>query len=116
MRINHTRSTTALLVLALIATAVPAIGASAADATVNVNQAGVEELALLPRIGPSTAQRIVDFREENGPFRSLEDLMLVRGIGEKTFDLLAPYVALDGATTLAEKVNVPRAVTTGSDE
>ena len=81
-----------------------AAAAAAAEGKVNINKAGVEELALLPRVGPAVAQRIVDFREENGDFKSAEDLMLVRGIGEKTFERLAPYVALSGETTLNEKV------------
>ena len=58
----------------------------------------------LPRVGPAVAQRIVDFREQNGSFKAVEDLMLVRGIGEKTFERLAPYITLSGETTLSEKV------------
>ena len=75
----------------------------------NVNSAGVEQLALLPRIGPAVAQRIVAYREENGAFKALEDLMLVRGIGEKTFELIKPYASLSGQTTLSEKVRSSRA-------
>ena len=83
---------------------------SAADqAKVNINTAGVEELMLLPRVGPSVAQRIVEFRDSNGRFKAVEDLMLVRGIGEKTFELIKPHVAVTGDTTLKEKVTVPRA-------
>jgi competence protein ComEA len=108
MHSNTKRYTAVLLTLAFCAALLPGFAAAAAEGKVNVNQAGAEELALLPRIGPSTAGRIVEFREENGPFRALEDLMLVRGIGEKTFELLEPYVALEGETTLTEKVRVPR--------
>jgi competence protein ComEA len=83
----------------------------AADArgVVNVNAAGVEQLQLLPRIGPSVAQRIVEHREKNGKFAALEDLMLVRGIGERTFEQLKPFVTLSGESTLDEKVSVPKA-------
>lgn len=116
MRIQKNRVVAAVLSLALLVAAVPAFAAETAEGKVNVNQAGAEELALLPRIGPSTAQRIVEFREENGPFRAVEDLMLVRGIGEKTFDLLSPYVALEGETTLAEKVRVARPAAAESEE
>ena len=63
---------------------------------------------LLPRIGPSVAQRIVEFRENNGRFKTVEELMLVRGVGEKTFALLKPHIAVSGDTTLTEKVQVPR--------
>jgi comEA protein len=110
------RFTAALAALALVAAVLPALAAGAAEGKVNVNQAGAEELALLPRVGPSIAQRIVEHREENGPFRSLEDLMLVRGIGEKTFDLLSPYIALEGETTLTEKVRVARPATAEDEE
>ena len=75
---------------------------------VNINTAGEEELSLLPRIGPATAKRIVEFREANGRFKALEDLLLVRGIGEITFALIEPYVSLEGETTLREPVRVPR--------
>jgi competence protein ComEA len=52
---------------------------------VNINTATLEELQKLPRVGPKVAQRIVDFRTKNGNFKKVEELMKVRGIGEKTF-------------------------------
>jgi competence protein ComEA len=99
------RFAAAFVALCLFVTALPAF---AATGQVNVNAASVEQLQLLPRIGPSVAARIVEHREKNGAFKTAEDLMLVRGIGEATFDLLKPYVALSGATTLTEKVSVPK--------
>ena len=82
--------------------------AAAAEGKVNINEASAEQLALLPRVGPAVAQRIIDFREQNGSFESITDLMLVRGIGEKTFEGLEPYLALSGETTLSEKVRPTR--------
>jgi competence protein ComEA len=75
---------------------------------VNVNTATVAQLQLLPRVGPALAGRIVDFRTANGPFKTAEELMRVKGIGAKSFALLEPYVAIKGETTLAEKVHVRR--------
>lgn len=67
----------------------PAAGASSASAgLVNINVAGVEELDTLAGIGPATAQAIVDEREANGPFSSIEDIQRVSGIGEKKFEKL----------------------------
>ena len=53
---------------------------------ININKATVDELVTLKRIGPSYAQRIVDYRNENGPFQKPEDIMNVRGIGMKTYE------------------------------
>jgi len=99
------RFAAAFVALCLFVTALPAL---AGAGQVNVNTASVDELQLLPRIGPSVAARIVEHREKNGAFKTAEDLMLVRGIGESTFEQLKPYVTLSGATTLSEKVRSPK--------
>lgn len=52
---------------------------------ININTADADELQKLPRIGPKMALRIIDYRKENGKFKRIEDIMKVRGIGEKTF-------------------------------
>ena len=70
---------------------------------VNINTASAAELAYLPRIGAKVAERIVAYRKEK-PFARPEDLMEVKGIGEKLFLTLKPYVAVSGATTLSSKV------------
>lgn len=59
---------------------------------VHINRATAAELERLPRVGPALARRIIAWREKNGPFRSLEDLRHVRGIGPATATLLAPSV------------------------
>lgn len=62
--------------------AAPAMGAQSHTAgLININQAGPEELEAISGVGPALANRIVEFRNENGPFESLDDLANVRGIG-----------------------------------
>ena len=73
--------------------------------TVNINQAASAELARLPRVGPKLADRIVAHRAQHGPFKRIEDLMEVKGVGEKFFTALKPYVSTTGPTTLVEKVS-----------
>ena len=75
---------------------------------VNINTASQKEFKLLPRIGDVVAKRIVEFREKNGKFQKLEDLMLVKGIGKKLFENLKPYIAISGETTLKEKIKLSR--------
>jgi competence protein ComEA len=106
------RNTLFVLVALTLAAALPA---TAAEGVVNINDAGIEQLSLLPRVGATVAQRIVDFRQENGAFKSPEDLLLVRGIGEATFELMAPHVTVSGPTTLTEKVSVPRAAASNEE-
>ncbi len=113
MRI-HQRVLSAAIVLSLLLAAVPAFAAE--GKTVNVNTASAAEFELLPRIGPAVAARIVEQREKNGPFKTLDDLLLVRGIGESTYEQLKPYLALSGATTLNEKVKLPRAPKAAADK
>lgn len=111
---KHAYRTVAGLVLAVLLS-VPVLAAEAAKPEgggggkkVNINTADATQLVLLPRVGPSVAQRILAHRKENGPFKKVEDLMLVQGIGEKTFQLIKPYVATSGDTTLKEKVKSSR--------
>jgi len=87
--------------------AAPAKGAadtSAASGTINVNSASAEQIALLPRVGLKLAQKVVEYRKTNGPFKKIEDLMEVKGVGEKLFVVLRPHLTVSGATTLTEKI------------
>jgi competence protein ComEA len=87
------RSLTGLLAALLLLTAQRAV---AADAPVNINTASVAELATISGIGPAKAQAIVDHREKNGQFKTVDDLKLVRGIGDKMLERLRPQVTVDG--------------------
>ena len=100
----------ALGLVALLATAASAspptrAGAAAAREEDRQRQPGLHRRARPPpRVGPSLAGKIVAHREQNGPFKRTEDLMEVKGIGEKMFAVLKPYVSVSGPTTLTEKV------------
>lgn len=98
------------LVLAFLAASVCAIicmpgvdveaAQGAVTGVVNINTADVAELAALPFVGPAIAQRIVDYREANGQFEKIEDIMNVKGIGEKTFQKIKDHLTVTGNTTL----------------
>lgn len=109
-------TTRILMTLALAAILSGQALAAPSAGQVNINTASVEELQLLPRVGPSLAQRIVDFRTENGPFSSTEELTRVKGIGEKSFESLQPYLTVKGETTLKEKVKLPRPKKAAADK
>lgn len=61
---------------------------------ININTASFEELDSLPGIGPTIAQRIIDYRAQNGPFSAIEDLMNVSGIGPATFEKLKDLITV----------------------
>lgn len=63
-------------------------GSTNDDGKVNINTANEGEFQTLPGIGPSKARTIIEFREQNGPFKDIEDLKLISGIGEKSFEKL----------------------------
>jgi len=89
-----------LLGLALaFALAAPALGAGTLSGVVNVNTASAEELQLLPGVGESRAQAIVHARAARGGFQQVEELVEVKGIGERLLERLRPFVAVDGKTT-----------------
>ena len=72
-----------------------------APAIVNLNTAGATELQTLPGVGPAVAGRILEYRQKNGGFKKIEDLMNVRGIGEKTFLKLKPLITIAPPKSLA---------------
>jgi competence protein ComEA len=76
----------------------PAAGAHTA-AALNLNTATAAQLEALPGIGKATAERIVEYRQKSGGFKKVEDLMNVKGIGEKNFLKLKPLVTVAPART-----------------
>lgn len=69
-------------------------GSSEDDGKVNINTADVQELMTIPGIGPSKAAAIIQYREEHGAFASLEAIMEVSGIGQKTFEKLESFITV----------------------
>lgn len=80
--------------------------ASSLDGVINVNIASAEELKLLPGVGEVKAQAIIDARSAK-LFSNFEDLLAVKGIGEKMIQKWTPYIAFEGATTLKESSAAP---------
>jgi comEA protein len=70
---------------------------NASEKKININTASLVELQKLPRIGEKVAQRIVDFREKNGKFRKVEEIMKVKGIGEKMFNRIKSLITVGEA-------------------
>ena len=74
---------------------------AASVAMVNINTASVAELDALPGVGSKTAALIVEYRQKNGPFKKIEELMNVRGVGEKSFLKLRAQISV-GAPRAAD--------------
>ena len=101
---------TRILMAAILGIAVSAAAASAqnkattpktaatvtatATAPVNLNTATVDQLATIPGVGPRMAERIIDYRQKNGGFKKVEDLMNVSGVGEKSFLKMKPLITV----------------------
>lgn len=87
------------LTVVLVAAVAPAADDPRLVGVVNVNTATVEELQLLPGIGETRARAIVATREERGSFKSVEELVAVKGIGQASLMRLRPFARVDGKTT-----------------
>ncbi|HQX17749.1 MAG TPA: ComEA family DNA-binding protein [Anaerolineales bacterium] len=69
---------------------------AASTELIDINSASQSELETLPGIGPTTARKIIDYREENGPFQAIEDIMNVSGIGPGTYERMKDLITVGG--------------------
>lgn len=87
-------ATAAALAVALAAGSAFAAGKAESTAKVNINTASAAELTTLPGVGPKLAARIVEYRQKQGGFKSPQELLNVKGIGEQSFAKLQPRLSL----------------------
>jgi len=105
MKLRRIAAAAVALAFAALALAGPALAApeakSAPPAKVNINTATVDQLSTLHGVGPKLAARIVEYRQKSGSFRSTQELMNVKGIGEKNFAKIESWL------TVAEPAKAP---------
>lgn len=83
---NRTKHLIAILTALALVMVFAGLAVAESSDTININTATVEELVQLDRVGQKYAERIIAFRDQNGPFQAPEDIMQVAGIGQKTFE------------------------------
>ena len=104
---TYRRFVAAVLATALAVLVAPGLASAASKpaptARVNVNTATVEQLTALPGVGPTLAARIVEHRQKSGAFRSTQEVMSVKGIGEKNFAKIEAWLSVGDAPKAAVK-------------
>jgi len=98
----------ALVIVSIAGSALADTASAAPSGVVNINTADAAQLSYLPRVGAKAAQRIIEYRTQHGAFHKTTDLMQVKGFGEKRFNQVSTYLTVDGKTTLATKISIPR--------
>lgn len=98
MKLRRIAAVAVALAFAVLTLASPALAGAAAKAAptakVNINTATVDQLSTLPGVGPKLAARIVEYRTKAGSFRSAQELMNVKGIGEKNFAKIESWLSV----------------------
>jgi len=94
MEMRQVRRFLVLVVVVSVVMALVPMALAEQAVKVNINKASVTELTKLKKIGQKYAERIVAYREKNGPFEKPEDIIKVKGIGQKTFELNADIITV----------------------
>ena len=94
MKLDRIVAAALALAITLSAGIAVAAGKPAPTGKVNINSASAEQLSTLPGVGAKLAARIVEHRQKAGPFKSVQELMNVKGVGEKNFEKLQPYLTI----------------------
>jgi competence protein ComEA len=97
MKLDRIVAAALALALTLSAGLASAAAKPAPTGKVNINSASAEQLSALPGIGAKLASRIVEHRQKSGAFKSVQELMTVKGVGEKNFEKLQPYLTTSDA-------------------
>jgi comEA protein len=99
-----------LVCFALLLSALPAsANKNPPERPIDLNAANMKELEELPGVGPTTAQAILDFREKNGRFKRVEDLLVIRGISAGKLQKMRPYLTVSAPPKLPENSASPAA-------
>ena len=93
MRNFRRHFTLLMVVLAVLSMAGQALAEE--KGKININTASADELENLKQVGPNYAARIIEYREKNGPFEKPEEIMNVKGIGPKTFELNKEQIVVE---------------------
>ena len=103
MKLNRVVAALVALAFAAVFASAPvsASGKPVPTAKVNINTATAQQFATLPGIGPKLAARIVEHRQHSGPFRTTQELLNVKGIGEKNIQKLQPHILVGEAPARA---------------
>ncbi len=99
MTLRHFVATGLAFAMAALLVAGPALAAGKPNPTakVNLNTASVEQLTTLPGVGPKLAARIVEYRQKSGAFRAPQELLNVKGVGEKNFAKIEAWLTVGEA-------------------
>lgn len=89
-----------MLVIGFICQAGVCFSAVEVDGKININTATEDQMALLPGVGPKLALEILNYRTNNGDFKTIDDIKKVSGVGDKKFEKIKNFIVVEGDTTI----------------